>query len=67
MAWADFGVIAAAVIFGNGLSLAWFLAAIKCHQMQQNGAKDDELPFWVYIGLIAAPLFFALGGYLLKP
>jgi hypothetical protein len=53
--------IVAAVIVANGLSLGWFLAAIKCHRLQKTGVKDDQLPWWVYAGLIAAPVMGAAG------
>lgn len=58
--------IIAAVIIGNGLCFLFFVAAVKCHRLQNAGAKDDELPWWVYVGLIAAPAMMAFGGYLLK-
>jgi len=53
--------IVSAVIVANAFSLGWFLAAIKCHRLQKNGAKDDELPWWVYGGLIAAPALTIVG------
>ena len=59
--------ICAAVMFGNAASFAFFMAAMKCSKLQKNGAKDDELPAWVYAGLIV-PLLLALPGvYLLTP
>ena len=63
--WYLFSVVAA-VIIGNALSFAFFMAAMKCSQLQKNGAKDDELPLWVYAGLIAAPAFGAIGFSLLS-
>ena len=51
----------AAIILGNALSFAFFMAALRCSQLQKAGAKDDELPWWVYLGLIAAPVVMAIG------
>ena len=51
----------AAGIIANGVSFAFFMAALKCSQLQKNGARDDELPWWVYLGLIGAPLLMAAG------
>jgi hypothetical protein len=53
--------IVSAVVFANALSLGWFLAALKCHRLQKTGVKDDQLPWWVYGGLIAAPVFTMIG------
>ena len=50
-----------AIILGNALSFAFFMAALHCSKLQKDGAKDDELPWWVYLGLIAAPLVMAGG------
>lgn len=55
-----------AIILGNALSFAFFMAAMKASKLQKNGAKDDELPAWVYAGLIAAPVIGAIGFALLK-
>ena len=51
----------AATILGNALSFAFFMAALRCSQLQKAGAKDDELPWWVYLGLIAAPIVMSIG------
>ena len=50
-----------AVILGNAASFAFFMAAMKCSQLQKTGVKDDELPWWVYAGLIVAPIVGAVG------
>ena len=54
-----------AVIVGNAVSFAFFMAAMKCSQLQKTGVKDDELPWWVYAGLIIAPVVMAVGVLLL--
>ncbi len=54
-----------AVILGNAVSFAFFMAAMTCSRLQKAGAKDDELPWWVYLGLIAAPVILAVGVALL--
>ncbi len=56
----------AATILGNALSFAFFMAALRCSQLQKTGVKDDELPWWVYLGLIAAPAIMAIGIALLN-
>ena len=43
-----------------------FMAAMKCSKLQKEGVKDDELPWWVYAGLIVAPLVAMIGIMLLK-
>ena len=53
-----------AIILGNALSFAFFLAAMKCSKLQKQGVKDDQLPMWVYAGLIAAPVVMS-GGFIL--
>jgi hypothetical protein len=55
--------IAGAVILGNAFSFAFFMAAMKCSKLQKTGVKDDELPWWVYAGLMAAPGFMAVAAY----
>ena len=62
----SFFQISSAVIFANAASFFFFMAAMKCSKLQKNGAKDDELPPWVYAGLIAAPSFMGVGLYLLN-
>lgn len=62
----DWLKVVSAVVFGNALVVSWVAAAIKCHQLQKTGVKDDELPWWVYLGLIAAPLTVAGGAALLS-
>ncbi|MDZ7906515.1 MAG: hypothetical protein U5N55_12645 [Cypionkella sp.] len=57
--------IVASVILANFLSFAFFMAAMKASQLQKAGAKDDQLPLWVYAGLIAAPSLAAFGFYFL--
>lgn len=54
-----------AVIVGNAASFAFFMAALKCSQLQKTGVKDDQLPWWVYAGLIVAPVTGAVGVVLL--
>jgi hypothetical protein len=51
----------AATVLGNALSFSFFIAALRCSQLQKAGAKDDELPWWVYLGLIAAPVVMSIG------
>ncbi len=63
--WALWPIVAA-VILGNAFSFAFFMAAMKASKLQKQGAKDDELPAWVYAGLIAAPVVGAIGFALLK-
>lgn len=53
--------VVSAVIFANGFSVAFFLAAMKAINMQKKGAKDDELPLAVYFCL-AVPLIVAAVG-----
>ena len=53
--------IVAAVILGNAASFLFFMAAMKCSQLQKTGVKDDQLPWWVYLGLVVAPLTMAGG------
>jgi hypothetical protein len=55
-----------AVILGNAASFAFFMAALKCSKLQKDGVGNDELPWWVYIGLIVAPLTMVFGVLLLK-
>ena len=55
-----------AVILGNAACFFFFMAAMKCSQLQKNGVKDDELPWWVYLGLIVAPIVAMVGIILLK-
>ena len=50
-----------ATIIGNAVSFLFFMAALRCSQLQKAGAKDDELPWWVYLGLIVAPVVMAIG------
>ena len=50
-----------AIIIGNAVCFAFFMAALRCSQLQKAGAKDDELPWWVYLGLIVAPVLMAGG------
>ncbi len=58
--------IVAAVILGNAMSFAFFFAALKCSQLQKNGVENDALPWWVYLGLIFAPVTMAIGIALLN-
>ena len=58
--------IVSAVSLGNAASFLFFMAAMKCSQLQKSGVKDDELPWWVYLGLIIAPLVMSAGIALLK-
>jgi hypothetical protein len=58
--------IVSAVIVANAFSFFFFMAAMKCSKLQKNGAKDDELPWWVYTGLAAPPLVAAVGVALLS-
>lgn len=53
--------IVAAVILGNAASFFFFMAAMKCSQLQKNGVKDNQLPWWVYLGLIVAPVIGFVG------
>lgn len=62
--WALWPIVSA-VILGNALSFAFFMAAMKASKMQKDGAKDDQLPMVVYVGLIAAPAVSAVGFALL--
>ncbi len=57
--------IVAAVILGNAASFFFFMAAMKCSQLQKTDVKDDQLPWWVYLGLVVAPLTMAGGVALL--
>lgn len=57
--------LVSAVIIGNAASFFFFMAAMKCSQLQKTGVKDDELPWWVYAGLIVAPIVMAIGVALL--
>lgn len=63
--WAIWPIVAA-VILGNAFCFAFFMAAMKCSKLQKEGVKDDQLPWWVYLGLIAAPTVGAIGFALLK-
>jgi len=53
-----------AIILANALCFAFFMAAMKCSKLQKQGVKDDQLPLWVYLGLIAAPVVMS-GGFAL--
>jgi hypothetical protein len=53
-----------AIILANALCFAFFMAALKCSKLQKQGVPDDRLPWWVYAGLISAPLV-AFGGFAL--
>lgn len=55
-----------AVIIGNAVSFAFFMAAMKCSQLQKKGVPDDALPWWVYLGLITAPASMVVGVALLN-
>jgi hypothetical protein len=55
-----------AVIIANAICFCFFMAALHCSRLQKAGAKDDQLPWWVYLGLIAAPLVMAYGFSLLS-
>jgi hypothetical protein len=57
--------IVSAVVLGNAVSFFFFMAAMKCSKLQKDGAKDDELPIWVYAGLICAPVVIGIGIHLL--
>jgi hypothetical protein len=54
------------VIIGNAACFAFFMAAMKCSQLQKNGVRDDQLPWWVYVGLIFAPVVMVVGVALLN-
>ena len=56
--------IVSAVIVGNAASFAFFMGAMECSRLQKSGAKDDELPWWVYVCLIVPPLMVSGGAYL---
>lgn len=56
----QFCAVVAAVVLGNGVSFYFFMAAMKASKDQKNGAKDDELPIWVYPGLMAGPILVAV-------
>ncbi len=53
-----------AIILANALCFAFFMAAMKASKLQKQGAKDDQLPLWVYFGLIGAPVVMS-GGFVL--
>ncbi|MDI9407821.1 MAG: hypothetical protein QM523_01080 [Candidatus Pacebacteria bacterium] len=53
--------LVSAIIIGNAVCFAFFMAALHCSRLQKAGAKDAELPWWVYLGLIAAPVLMAGG------
>lgn len=55
--------IVAAVILANAVSAGYFFAAVRCYQLQKRGAKDDQLPWWVYAWLLVAPAIVAAGAY----
>lgn len=55
--------IVAAVVFGNGLSLFFFMAAMQASKLQKGGMPSDQLPLWVWLGLAAAPSVAAVGVY----
>jgi len=54
-----------AIIIGNALCFAFFMAALQCSKLQKQGVDDNSLPLWVYAGLIAAPVVMAVGFALL--
>lgn len=58
--------IVSAVILGNAMSVAFFFAVVKCIHLQKQGVKDDELPWWVYVGWIVAPITMSIGIALLN-
>lgn len=55
-----------AVIVGNAVSFLFFMAAMKCSRLQKNGVKDEDLPLWVWVGLLVAPATGAVGVALLS-
>ena len=61
--WALWPIVSA-VILANALSFAFFMSAMKASKLQKQGAKDNQLPLWVYAGLIAAPIVMS-GGFVL--
>ena len=54
-----------ATIIGNAVSFFFFMAAMQCSRLQKDGVKDDQLPWWVYVGMITAPLTALVGIMLL--
>lgn len=57
--------IIAAVMVANLASFAFFMGAMRASKLQKNGARDNELPWWVYLCLIAPPLMISCGAFLL--
>lgn len=56
-----------AVIVGSGAAIFWAVAGIYSYQLQtKTGAKDDELPLWVYAGFIIAPALGVAGLVLVR-
>lgn len=53
--------IVTAVVVGNAASFAFFMAALQCSKMQKNGTQSDNLPLWVYAGLLAGPAALLTG------
>lgn len=58
--------VAAAVVFGNAASFAFFMAAMKASKLEKKGVSDDNFPAWVYAGLMAAPLLLSWGAWLAR-
>lgn len=63
--WQYFSIVSA-VILGNAASFFFFMAAMKMSKLQKDGVGDDELPWWVYVGMIIAPVTMSIGAALLK-
>ncbi len=53
--------IVAAVVLGNAVSAAFAIAAIKSVRLQRDGATNDQLPLWVWIGMAFAPIVVFVG------
>lgn len=59
--------IATAVILGNAVSFAFFMAALKISRLQSQGASEDDLPLWTWLCMIPAPLVCLIGFATLAP
>lgn len=61
----DFLPVVSAVLLANAASFLFFMAAMKCSRLQKKGVGDDELPLWIYAGLLVPLILAGIGFYLL--
>ena len=55
--------VLAAVILGNGLSVAFFFAIFWGDAQIKRGASETNLPWWFYVGGTLPPIIGAVAAY----